>query len=174
MSFHMVEARDVEKRIRQLDILKGIDFHVDRGEVVSLIEPSGSGKSTFLRCINHLTKINGGYLAVDGEAVGYRCEGNKLYELSDSEIAIDRASIGMVFQRFNLFGHMTALQNIIEGPVHVKHEPVADAKERARQLLDWVGLAHKEDSYPSELSSGQQQRVAIARALAMQPADAVR
>ena len=169
MSVHMVEARGVEKRIRQLDILKGIDFHVDRGEVVSLIGPSGSGKSTFLRCINHLTKISAGYLAVDGQAVGYRREGNKLYELSDAEIAINRASIGMVFQRFNLFGHMTALQNIIEGPVQVKREPAAQARERARQLLDRVGLAEKEGAYPSELSGGQQQRVAIARALAMQP-----
>ncbi len=169
MSTHMVEAVDVEMSIGSVDILKGIDFHVDRGEVVSLIGPSGSGKSTFLRCINHLAKISAGYLAVDGEAVGYRRQGHKLYELSDAEIARNRASIGMVFQRFNLFGHMTAMQNIIEGPVQVKKEPAAKARERARVLLERVGLADKENSYPSQLSGGQQQRVAIARALAMEP-----
>ncbi len=165
----MVEAIGVEKTIGTLEILKGVDSSVQRGEVVSLIGPSGSGKSTLLRCINHLTKITGGYLAVDGELVGYRREGNKLYELSERETAAKRAEIGMVFQRFNLFAHKTALENIIEAPIQVKREPRKVALERARTLLEKVGLSHKADFYPSELSGGQQQRVAIARALAMQP-----
>ncbi|SKA29865.1 amino acid ABC transporter ATP-binding protein [Consotaella salsifontis] len=169
MSFHMVEAVGVEKQIGHQMILKGIDFTVDRGEVVSLIGPSGSGKSTFLRCINHLTKITGGYLAVDGEPVGYRRSDNKLYELSDAEVALTRAEIGMVFQRFNLFGHKTAIENVIEGPVQVKRQPVERARARAAALLERVGLSSKADAYPSQLSGGQQQRVAIARALAMDP-----
>jgi len=169
MSAFMVEARDVKKSISNLDILRGVDFTVARGEVVSLIGPSGSGKSTFLRCINHLTKITGGYLSVDGELVGYRREGNKLYELGERETAAKRAEIGMVFQRFNLFAHKTALENIIEAPVQVKGEPRKAAIERARSLLEKVGLAHKANAYPSELSGGQQQRIAIARALAMRP-----
>jgi len=169
MTFHMVEARGVEKRIGDQMILKGVDFNVRRGEVVSLIGPSGSGKSTFLRCINHLTKITSGYLAVDGEPVGYRRQNGKLYELSDAEIALSRAEIGMVFQRFNLFGHKTAIENIIEGPVQVRKQPIDGARQRARLLLDRVGLAAKADAYPAELSGGQQQRVAIARALAMDP-----
>ena len=169
MTEPMVDARGVRKSINDLDILRGVDFTVARGEVVSLIGPSGSGKSTFLRCINHLTKITGGYLAVDGELVGYRRAGNHLYELSERETAAKRAEIGMVFQRFNLFAHMTAMENIIEAPVHVKGESRKDAIERARGLLEKVGLAHKADAYPSELSGGQQQRIAIARALAMQP-----
>ncbi|MCX5517860.1 amino acid ABC transporter ATP-binding protein [Kaistia defluvii] len=165
----MVEALDVRKSISNLDILRGVDFTVARGEVVSLIGPSGSGKSTFLRCINHLTKITGGYLSVDGELVGYRREGDKLYELGERETAAKRAEIGMVFQRFNLFAHKTAIENIIEAPVQVKGEKRKAATEHARGLLDKVGLAHKADAYPSELSGGQQQRIAIARALAMRP-----
>lgn len=165
----MVEARGVEKTIGTLDILRGVDFTVSRGEVVSLIGPSGSGKSTFLRCINHLTKITGGYLAVDGELVGYRREGNVLYELGERETAAKRAEIGMVFQRFNLFSHKTALENIIEAPIQVKRENKKAAIDRAMALLEKVGLAHKASAYPGELSGGQQQRVAIARALAMQP-----
>jgi len=169
MSAFMVEARGVKKSISSLDILRGVDFTVARGEVVSLIGPSGSGKSTFLRCINHLTKITSGYLSVDGELVGYRREGNKLYELGERETAAKRAEIGMVFQRFNLFAHKTALENIIEAPVQVKGEARKAAVEHARSLLEKVGLAHKADAYPSELSGGQQQRIAIARALAMRP-----
>jgi polar amino acid transport system ATP-binding protein len=169
MSAFMVEARDVKKSISNLDILRGVDFTVARGEVVSLIGPSGSGKSTFLRCINHLTKITGGYLSVDGELVGYRREGDKLYELGERETAAKRAEIGMVFQRFNLFAHKTAIENIIEAPVQVKGEKRKAATEHARSLLEKVGLAHKADAYPSELSGGQQQRIAIARALAMRP-----
>lgn len=169
MSAFMVEARGVKKSISSLDILRGVDFTVARGEVVSLIGPSGSGKSTFLRCINHLTKITGGYLSVDGELVGYRREGNKLYELGERETAAKRAEIGMVFQRFNLFAHKTAIENIIEAPVQVKGEARKAAIEHARSLLEKVGLAHKADAYPSELSGGQQQRIAIARALAMRP-----
>ncbi|MBN8998037.1 MAG: amino acid ABC transporter ATP-binding protein, partial [Rhizobiales bacterium] len=153
----MVEARGVEKRIHQTEILRGVDFDVARGEVVSLIGPSGSGKSTFLRCINHLTKITAGYLSVDGELVGYRRHGDLLYELSESETAAKRAEIGMVFQRFNLFAHKTALENVIEAPIQVKREPRRAAVEHAMSLLDRVGLAHKADSYPAELSGGQQQ-----------------
>ena len=169
MSHFMVEARGVEKRIHQTEILRGVDFDVARGEVVSLIGPSGSGKSTFLRCINHLTKITAGYLSVDGELVGYRRHGDLLYELSESETAAKRAEIGMVFQRFNLFAHKTALENVIEAPIQVKREPRRAAVEHAMSLLDRVGLAHKADSYPAELSGGQQQRAAIARALAGSP-----
>jgi polar amino acid transport system ATP-binding protein len=134
-----------------------------------LLGPSGSGKSTFLRCINHLEKINGGRLWVDGELAGYRQSGNKIYELRESEVARKRAEIGMVFQRFNLFPHKTALENVIEGPCQVKKEKKSEAVERGRELLRRVGLSDKVDEYPSRLSGGQQQRVAIARALAMQP-----
>ena len=169
MSHLMVEARGVEKKIGHIEILRGVDFDVARGEVVSLIGPSGSGKSTFLRCINHLTKITSGYLSVDGELVGYQRRGNALYELSENETAAKRAEIGMVFQRFNLFGHKTALENVIEAPIQVKKERRSEAIDLARALLERVGLGHKADSYPSQLSGGQQQRVAIARALAMQP-----
>jgi polar amino acid transport system ATP-binding protein len=134
-----------------------------------LLGPSGSGKSTFLRCINHLEKIHSGRLSVDGELVGYRQVGNKLYELNEAQVARQRLATGMVFQRFNLFPHMTALENIIEGPVQVLRRPRAEAVEEARGLLARVGLAHKADAFPVELSGGQQQRVAIARALAMKP-----
>jgi polar amino acid transport system ATP-binding protein len=134
-----------------------------------LAGPSGSGKSTFLRCINHLEKINAGRLYVDGELVGYRQDGTRLYELRESEVARKRAEIGMVFQRFNLFPHMTAIGNVMEAPMRVKGETKAVARDRAQKLLDRVGLAGRYDAYPSQLSGGQQQRVAIARALAMQP-----
>ncbi|BFV57352.1 amino acid ABC transporter ATP-binding protein [Kitasatospora sp. CMC57] len=165
----MVKAEGVRKSYGQVEVLKGIDLEVKQGEVFCLIGPSGSGKSTFLRCINHLEKINGGFLSVDGELVGYRQKGDRLYELKDREVALKRRDIGMVFQRFNLFPHMTALQNIIEAPVQVKGESRTEAKERAMALLERVGLADKADNYPSQLSGGQQQRVAIARALAMKP-----
>jgi polar amino acid transport system ATP-binding protein len=134
-----------------------------------MLGPSGSGKSTFLRCINHLEKIDGGRLSVDGELVGYRQDGDKIYELRDAEVCRERAEIGMVFQRFNLFGHMTAMENVIEAPIRVKKVKKNEAARRAKELLERVGLADKLDSYPAQLSGGQQQRVAIARALAMDP-----
>jgi polar amino acid transport system ATP-binding protein len=165
----VVQARGVRKRFGNLEVLKGIDLEVGRREVLCLIGPSGSGKSTFLRCINHLERIDGGLLRVDGELVGYREKDGKLYELRESEVAERRRGIGMVFQRFNLFPHMTAEQNVMEAPVQVLREPARHAGARARELLDRVGLADKYDSYPRELSGGQQQRVAIARALAMRP-----
>ncbi|MFJ4437146.1 amino acid ABC transporter ATP-binding protein [Streptomyces sp. NPDC088923] len=165
----MVRAEAVHKSFGPLEVLKGIDLEVRQGEVFCLIGPSGSGKSTFLRCINHLEKINAGRLYVDGELVGYRQRGEKLHELKDSEVALRRRDIGMVFQRFNLFPHKTALENIIEAPTQVKGVAKAAAREQARALLERVGLADKADSYPAQLSGGQQQRVAIARALAMEP-----
>jgi polar amino acid transport system ATP-binding protein len=165
----MVRAESVRKSFGHLEVLKNVDLEVGDGEVVVLLGPSGSGKTTFLRCINHLEKIDGGRLSVDGELVGYRQQGDKLYELREHEVARKRAEIGMVFQRFNLFPHMTALQNIVCAPTHVRGVPRAAAEQRGRELLDRVGLADKAGAYPSMLSGGQQQRVAIARALAMDP-----
>jgi polar amino acid transport system ATP-binding protein len=165
----MVKAERVHKSFGNLEVLKGIDLEVAPRDVFCLIGPSGSGKSTFLRCINHLEKINAGRLSVDGELVGYRQQGDKLYELRDREVCQKRQEIGMVFQHFNLFPNMTAIGNVMEAPVRVKRESKAVVRERALALLDRVGLADKCDSYPSQLSGGQQQRVAIARALAMQP-----
>jgi polar amino acid transport system ATP-binding protein len=169
MSDLMVKAHGVRKHFGPLQVLKGINLEVAPKEVVCLIGPSGSGKSTFLRCVNHLEKIDGGRLYVDGELVGYRQEDGKVYELRENEVARKRAEIGMVFQRFNLFPHMTALGNVIEGPVRVKGISKREARERGRELLQRVGLADKIDEYPARLSGGQQQRVAIARALAMEP-----
>jgi polar amino acid transport system ATP-binding protein len=165
----MVRAEAVHKSFGLVEVLKGINLQVSPREVFCLIGPSGSGKSTFLRCINHLEKINAGRLWVDGELVGYREKGDRLYELKDSEVALKRRDIGMVFQRFNLFPHMTAIENVMEAPVQVKGQSKADARERAERLLERVGLADKAKSYPAQLSGGQQQRVAIARALAMEP-----
>ncbi len=165
----MVLAEGVHKSFGRLEVLKGIDMTVAAGEVMCLIGASGSGKTTFLRCINHLEKVSAGRLSVDGELVGYRQDGDKLHELKEKEVARKRAEIGMVFQRFNLFPHMTALGNVIEAPIRVKSESRASTVERGRQLLDRVGLAGKVDAYPNQLSGGQQQRVAIARALAMSP-----
>ncbi|MGA4986703.1 amino acid ABC transporter ATP-binding protein [Streptomyces cellulosae] len=165
----MVKAEGVHKSFGGVQVLKGIDLEVKKGEVFCLIGPSGSGKSTFLRCINHLEKINAGRLYVDGELVGYRQKGDKLYELKDSEVAQQRRDIGMVFQRFNLFPHMTAVENVMEAPVQVKGLNRSAARQRALELLDRVGLGDKAGNYPSQLSGGQQQRVAIARALAMDP-----
>ncbi|HXL77789.1 MAG TPA: amino acid ABC transporter ATP-binding protein [Candidatus Eisenbacteria bacterium] len=165
----MVKAEAVHKSFGRLEVLRGIDLEVAPKEVMCMIGPSGSGKSTFLRCINHLEKIDAGRLSVDGELVGYRQRGNKLYELPDSEVCKKRSEIGMVFQRFNLFPHMTALENIMEAPLLVKKESRTTAEARARKLLDRVGLSDKVDCYPNQLSGGQQQRVAIARALAMEP-----
>jgi polar amino acid transport system ATP-binding protein len=165
----MVLAEGVHKNFGKLEVLKGIDLAVQPGEVCCLLGPSGSGKSTFLRCINHLEKINAGRLSVDGELVGYRQVGDKLYELREKETAAKRAGIGMVFQRFNLFPHMTALGNIVEAPTQVLGLSRAEAVDRGHTLLARVGLSDKTDAYPAQLSGGQQQRVAIARALAMQP-----
>ncbi|MDH6145718.1 polar amino acid transport system ATP-binding protein [Kitasatospora sp. GP30] len=165
----MVKAEGVRKSFGLVEVLKGIDLEVKQGEVFCLIGPSGSGKSTFLRCINHLEKVSSGRLSVAGELVGYQQRGDRLYELKEREVARKRRDIGMVFQRFNLFPHMTALENIVEAPVQVKGTPKAAARERARELLARVGLADKAANYPSQLSGGQQQRVAIARALAMDP-----
>ncbi|MFC1412098.1 amino acid ABC transporter ATP-binding protein [Streptacidiphilus sp. N1-12] len=165
----MVRAEQVHKSYGAVEVLKGIDLEVKAGEVFCLVGPSGSGKSTFLRCINHLEKINAGRLSVDGDLVGYTEKNGRLYELRDREVALKRRDIGMVFQRFNLFPHLTAMENIIEAPVRVKGEPKAAARERGAALLARVGLADKAGNYPSQLSGGQQQRVAIARALAMEP-----
>ncbi len=169
MSVPMVSAEGVHKRFGRLEVLKGITLTVQPGEVMCLLGPSGSGKSTFLRCINHLEKINAGRLTVDGELVGYRQVGDRLHELRESEVARKRAEIGMVFQHFNLFPHMTAMDNITCAPIHVAGVPRDEARRRANELMARVGLADKVDAYPVQLSGGQQQRVAIARALAMQP-----
>jgi polar amino acid transport system ATP-binding protein len=165
----MVKAEQVCKNFGALHVLKGITLEIGRGEVLVLVGPSGSGKSTFLRCINHLEQVNAGRLYVDGELVGYRERGGKLHELSPKDAARQRRDVGMVFQHFNLFPHRTALENIIEAPVHVKRVKRDAAVARARDLLAQVGLADKADAYPAQLSGGQQQRVAIARALAMSP-----
>jgi polar amino acid transport system ATP-binding protein len=169
MSAPMVKAEAVHKRFGRSEVLRGIDLEVAPAEVMCLLGPSGSGKSTFLRCINHLEKINSGRLSVDGELVGYRQVGDKLHELPEAEVARKRAEIGMVFQHFNLFGHMTALGNVTCAPILVKGTPREQARTRARELLDRVGLGDKHGAYPAQLSGGQQQRVAIARALAMDP-----
>jgi polar amino acid transport system ATP-binding protein len=169
MAAAMVRAEGVHKRFGRLEVLKGVSLEVARGEVMCLLGPSGSGKSTLLRCINHLEKIDSGRLSVDGELVGYRQVGDKLHELRESEVAQKRAQIGMVFQHFNLFPHMTALENVTCAPIRVKGDARERAEVRGRELLAQVGLADRVDAYPSQLSVGQQQRVAIARALAMEP-----
>ncbi|WP_097229900.1 amino acid ABC transporter ATP-binding protein [Streptomyces zhaozhouensis] len=165
----MVKAERVYKNFGPVQVLRGIDLEVSPGEVCCVVGPSGSGKSTLLRCVNHLEKINAGRLWVDGELVGYRQRGDKLYEMREREVAAQRRDIGMVFQRFNLFPHMTATENVMEAPVQVKGLKRAEARQRAEELLARVGLADRMASYPSQLSGGQQQRVAIARALAMDP-----
>jgi polar amino acid transport system ATP-binding protein len=169
MTSQMVTAEGVHKRFGTNEVLKGITLEVGRGEVMCMLGPSGSGKSTFLRCINHLEKINSGRLSVDGELVGYREANGKLYELRDREITEKRARIGMVFQHFNLFPHMTAIENVTLAPMRVLNVSKNDARKRADKLLARVGLQEKADAYPVALSGGQQQRVAIARALAMEP-----
>jgi polar amino acid transport system ATP-binding protein len=165
----MVKAEEVHKAFGQVEVLRGIDLEVAPREVMCIIGPSGGGKSTFLRCINHLEQIDAGRLYVDGQLVGYNERGGKLHEMPTKQIAAQRRDIGMVFQRFNLFPHMTALENVMVGPIRVKRVPKDDARARALQLLDRVGLSDKPDVYPAQLSGGQQQRVAIARALAMDP-----
>jgi polar amino acid transport system ATP-binding protein len=165
----MVLAEKVSKNFGSNRVLRGISLEVDPGEVLCIVGPSGSGKSTFLRCINHLEVVDGGRLSVDGQLVGYRQKGEKLYELKLKEAAFQRQEIGMVFQRFNLFPHLTAVENIILAPMRVKKISKAAATARAMELLERVGLGDKGDAYPAHLSGGQQQRVAIARALAMDP-----
>ncbi|KDF01887.1 arginine ABC transporter ATP-binding protein [Mycolicibacterium aromaticivorans JS19b1 = JCM 16368] len=165
----MVRAERVCKDFGALSVLKGVTLSVDPGKVLVLVGPSGSGKSTFLRCINHLENVSAGRLYVDGQLIGYRERGGKLYEMAPRDAAKQRRDIGMVFQHFNLFPHRTALANIIESPVHVKGVKKAAALDRARDLLNQVGMTDKADAYPAQLSGGQQQRVAIARALAMDP-----
>ncbi len=165
----LVRAVNVTKAFHGNQVLKGIDMDVHRGEVVTLLGPSGSGKTTFLRCINQLERIDGGRIWVDGDLMGYDDRGGTLHRLPDKRIAAQRRDIGMVFQRFNLFPHMTVLENICEAPIQVKGEKKAAVRERAVELLERVGLADKPSAYPAQLSGGQQQRVAIARALAMEP-----
>ena len=165
----MVRAEGVRKSFGHVEVLKGIDLEVAPGEVVCVVGPSGSGKSTFLRCINHLDKIDAGRLWVDGHLVGYRERGGRLHELRDREVAAQRRDIGMVFQRFNLFPHMTALENVVEAPTQVKGVRKEEARRRGVELLERVGLGERVHNYPNQLSGGQQQRVAIARALAMEP-----
>ena len=165
----MVLAERVSKNFGTNKVLRGISLEVDPGEVLCIVGPSGSGKSTFLRCINHLERVDGGRLSVDGQLVGYRQKGDKLYELKLKEAAFQRQEIGMVFQRFNLFPHLTAVENITLAPLRVKGLSKSKATARAMELLERVGLGDKGDAYPAHLSGGQQQRVAIARALAMDP-----
>jgi polar amino acid transport system ATP-binding protein len=165
----MIRAEDVHKSFGHLEVLKGINLTVDAGQVVVIIGPSGSGKSTFLRCLNHLEDVDKGRIYIDGQLMGYRDVNGRIKPDTQRNIARMRAEVGMVFQRFNLFPHMTALENIIEAPIHVRKVPRTVAVERARMLLAKVGLLDKADGYPSQLSGGQQQRVAIARALAMEP-----
>jgi polar amino acid transport system ATP-binding protein len=165
----MVLAEGVHRSFGRNHVLRGVSLRVEPGEVLCLIGPSGSGKTTMLRCMNHLEKVDAGRLWVDGQLVGYQERGGKLHELREREVSKRRAEIGMVFQRFNLFAHKTALENIMEAPRRVRRENRAAVEERARALLDRVGLGHRCDAYPAQLSGGQQQRVAIARALAMRP-----
>lgn len=169
MTTPMIQAQQVHKSFGQLEVLKGIDLTVQPGQVTCLIGPSGSGKSTLLRCVNHLEKVTAGRLYVDGDLIGYREKDGVLHEISERDASRQRADIGMVFQGFNLFPHRTALDNIIEAPIHVKGINPKQAKAKAMGLLEQVGLAHKATAYPAQLSGGQQQRVAIARAVAMEP-----
>ncbi|MER7080754.1 amino acid ABC transporter ATP-binding protein, PAAT family (TC 3.A.1.3.-) [Saccharopolyspora kobensis] len=165
----MLEITGLHKSFGQAQVLRGVDLSVRRGGVTCVIGPSGSGKSTLLRCVNHLEKVDAGRIEVDGELIGYREAGGRLHELGDRAIARQRARIGMVFQQFNLFGHLTVLQNLVEAPVGVLGLAKKDAVARAREKLRRVGLADRENAYPRQLSGGQQQRIAIARALAMEP-----
>ncbi len=165
----LVQARSVRKSFGQVEVLKGIDLQVQQGQVMCLLGPSGSGKSTFLRCINHLERIDGGRIIFDGELIGYAQRGDKIYEMSRREVAKQRRGIGMVFQHFNLFPHMTAMENITAAPIGIRRLPKEQAVATAKELLEQVGLADHADLHPAQLSGGQQQRVAIARALAMEP-----
>jgi len=166
----VMRAEDVHKRFGRLEVLKGVSLDVSQRETVCIIGPSGSGKTTFIRCINHLEKVDGGRITVNGHLIGYRQKGDKLVEDSEKSIARQRTQIGMVFQRFNLFPHKTALENVIEAPIHVLGQSEEQARAEGVRLLTRVGLGDKTDTYPGKLSGGQQQRVAIARSLAMKPA----
>jgi polar amino acid transport system ATP-binding protein len=170
MSDVVMEAVDVHKSFGRLHVLKGVSLAVQQRETICIIGPSGSGKTTFIRCVNHLEKIDSGRITVNGRLIGYRQRNGRLVEDSERSIAQQRTQIGMVFQRFNLFPHKTALENVIEAPVHVLGVPKDQAVADAERLLERVGLADKRNAYPGKLSGGQQQRVAIARALAMKPA----
>lgn len=165
----IISAVRVDKFFGNHHVLKGNSLDIERGEVVCIIGPSGSGKSTFLRCINQLEKVDGGYIEVNGEIIGYQRRRQNLYPLNDKQVSKQRQSIGMVFQRFNLFPHRTVLENITQGPIRVQKRPTTECVKEAQQLLERVGLASKANAFPNELSGGQQQRVAIARALAMRP-----
>jgi polar amino acid transport system ATP-binding protein len=165
----MIEVRDLHKRFGNVEVLKGINLEVATGKVVCVIGPSGSGKSTLLRCINHLERPDAGYILVGGRFVGYRLVGDRLHEVREHDLCVSRASIGMVFQRFNLFQNMTVLDNVTLAPKLARRINVAEAERNALALLERVGLASKKDRYPNRLSGGEQQRVAIARALAMEP-----
>jgi ABC-type polar amino acid transport system, ATPase component len=169
MSRPMVEMRGVHKSYGPLHVLRGVDLRVDPGEVTVIIGPSGSGKSTLLRCVNHLEKIDRGHVTIDGEYIGYRRSGNRLYELREREILRQRTNIGFVFQSFNLFPHLTVLENVIEAPLSAQRRPRDEVERLAVELLAQVGLSDKVHAYPRQLSGGQQQRVAIARALALRP-----
>ena len=169
MTEPMVRIRGLTKRYGGREVLRGIDLDVPTGSVMCIIGPSGSGKSTLLSCINHLERIDGGKVWVGGELVGYREHKGRLYELPERQVARMRQRVGMVFQQFNLFPHMTALRNIMEAPMRVRRVPAAEARQRAMQLLERVGLASRHAQFPAQLSGGEQQRVAIARALAMDP-----
>jgi polar amino acid transport system ATP-binding protein len=166
----VMRAEDVHKRFGRLEVLKGVSMEVQKGETICVIGPSGSGKTTFIRCVNHLEKIDGGRIEVNGHLIGYRERNGKLVEDSERSIAKQRTQVGMVFQRFNLFPHKTALENVIEAPTRVLGVSRGQAVADAEKLLARVGLEAKRDTYPGKLSGGQQQRVAIARALAMKPA----
>jgi polar amino acid transport system ATP-binding protein len=165
----LLSARKVRKHYGGVEVLKGISLTVNAGQVMCLLGPSGSGKSTFLRCINHLERIDGGRISVDGELIGYSQREDRIFEMNPREVARQRRGIGMVFQRFNLFPHMTALENVTVAPIGVRKITKQHALERGRELLDRVGLADLAQSYPAQMSGGQQQRVAIARSLAMDP-----
>ncbi len=165
----MVDLRGVRKSFGSVEVLKGIDLIVPEGQLTCLIGPSGSGKSTLLRCINHIERLSGGHIYVDAQLIGYTARAGKLYEMREKQVARQRQDIGMVFQGFNLFPHMTVEQNIIEGPIRVRGVSAEVAKTEALALLERVGLAEKRTAYPNQLSGGQKQRVAIARALAMHP-----
>ncbi|MEV5716944.1 amino acid ABC transporter ATP-binding protein [Amycolatopsis mediterranei] len=166
---YMVDVRGVHKSFGALTVLDGVDLQVRQGEVTVLLGPSGSGKSTLLRLINHLERADRGFISVGGELMGYRRFGNRLHELKEREILKQRTKIGFVFQNFNLFGHLTVLENVVEAPISAQRRPRAEAEAKARELLTRVGLAEKAGQYPRRLSGGQQQRVAIARALALEP-----
>jgi polar amino acid transport system ATP-binding protein len=169
MTAVMLDLRGVHKSFGTLEVLKGVDLQVRAGTVTVILGPSGSGKSTLLRSINHLEKVDRGLVRIDGELIGYRRRGDKLYELREREILRQRSQVGFVFQNFNLFAHLTALQNVVEAPVSAQRRKRRDVEPIARELLARVGVGDKADVYPRQLSGGQQQRVAIARALALRP-----